>query len=137
MRIADMNWMQVEEYLRRDDRAVLPLGSTEQQITLLTERWWGIPLQSYTWTRGWDEAERDAAVDRLRERGLLDGEDLTEAGRTLREGIESVTDRSDDPVLAALGDSVDELLELVEPWARAVVDSGGYPVDPSALGEHL
>jgi creatinine amidohydrolase len=25
-----MNWMQVEEYLRRDDRAVVPLGSTEQ-----------------------------------------------------------------------------------------------------------
>jgi len=30
MRIVDMNWMQVEEYLRRDDRAVLPLGSIEQ-----------------------------------------------------------------------------------------------------------
>ncbi len=30
MRIADMNWMQVEEYLRRDDRCVLPLGSIEQ-----------------------------------------------------------------------------------------------------------
>jgi creatinine amidohydrolase len=30
MRIADMNWMQVEEYLRRDDRAVLPIGSIEQ-----------------------------------------------------------------------------------------------------------
>jgi creatinine amidohydrolase len=30
MRINDMNWMQVEEYLRHDDRAVLPLGSTEQ-----------------------------------------------------------------------------------------------------------
>ena len=25
-----MNWMQVEEYLRHDNRAVLPLGSTEQ-----------------------------------------------------------------------------------------------------------
>ena len=25
-----MNWMQVEEYLRHDDRAILPLGSTEQ-----------------------------------------------------------------------------------------------------------
>ena len=25
-----MNWIQVEEYLRHDDRAVLPLGSTEQ-----------------------------------------------------------------------------------------------------------
>ena len=30
MRIGDMNWMQVEAYLERDDRAVLPLGSTEQ-----------------------------------------------------------------------------------------------------------
>ncbi|MCA1554906.1 MAG: creatininase family protein [Chloroflexi bacterium] len=30
MRITDMNWMQVEQYLTRDDRAVLPLGSTEQ-----------------------------------------------------------------------------------------------------------
>ncbi len=29
-----MNWMQVEEYLRRDDRAVLPLGSTEQHSFL-------------------------------------------------------------------------------------------------------
>ena len=30
MRIADMNWMQVEEHVKRDQRAVLPLGSTEQ-----------------------------------------------------------------------------------------------------------
>jgi creatinine amidohydrolase len=34
MKIADMNWMQVEEYLKRDDRAVLPLGSTEQHSHL-------------------------------------------------------------------------------------------------------
>ena len=34
VRIADMNWMQVEEYLRHDDRAVLPLGSTEQHSYL-------------------------------------------------------------------------------------------------------
>lgn len=30
MRIVEMNWMQVEEYLRHDDRAILPLGSVEQ-----------------------------------------------------------------------------------------------------------
>ncbi|HEY4303201.1 MAG TPA: creatininase family protein [Gemmatimonadaceae bacterium] len=30
MRITDMNWMQVEEHLRGDDRAVLPIGSIEQ-----------------------------------------------------------------------------------------------------------
>ena len=30
MRLWDANWMQVEEYLRHDDRAMVPLGSTEQ-----------------------------------------------------------------------------------------------------------
>lgn len=30
MKVRDMNWMQVEDYLKRDDRAVLPIGSTEQ-----------------------------------------------------------------------------------------------------------
>src|SRR5580765_2481503 len=34
MRIRDLNWMQLEEYLRRDDRIVLPLGSTEQHAYL-------------------------------------------------------------------------------------------------------
>jgi creatinine amidohydrolase len=34
MRISDMNWMMVEEYLTRDDRCVLPLGSTEQHAYL-------------------------------------------------------------------------------------------------------
>lgn len=30
MKIADMNWMQVEEWVKRDGRAVVPMGSTEQ-----------------------------------------------------------------------------------------------------------
>jgi creatinine amidohydrolase len=34
MRITDMNWMQVDEYLAHDDRAVIPLGSTEQHAYL-------------------------------------------------------------------------------------------------------
>jgi len=34
MKISDMNWMQVEAYLAHDDRAVLPLGSTEQHAYL-------------------------------------------------------------------------------------------------------
>ena len=39
MRIRDMNWMQVEAYLERDDRAVVPLGSTEQhaQLSLMVD----------------------------------------------------------------------------------------------------
>ena len=34
MRIRDMNWRQVEAWLEHDDRAVLPLGSTEQHAGL-------------------------------------------------------------------------------------------------------
>lgn len=34
MRIADMNWFQVEHYLTGDDRCILPLGSTEQHAWL-------------------------------------------------------------------------------------------------------
>jgi creatinine amidohydrolase len=34
MRIFELNWMQLEEYLERDDRIVLPLGSTEQHAFL-------------------------------------------------------------------------------------------------------
>ncbi|MER3482317.1 MAG: creatininase [Meiothermus sp.] len=45
MKISEMNWMGVEEYLKADDRCVLPLGSTEQHAylslsvdTILAER---------------------------------------------------------------------------------------------------
>jgi creatinine amidohydrolase len=39
VRVADLNWMQMEEYLERDDRIVLPLGSTEQHgyLSLATD----------------------------------------------------------------------------------------------------
>ena len=34
MRIADMDWQMVEDWTRHDDRAVLPIGSTEQHAGL-------------------------------------------------------------------------------------------------------
>lgn len=34
MKISEMNWKHVEEYLKKDDRCVLPLGSTEQHAHL-------------------------------------------------------------------------------------------------------
>ena len=34
MQIADMNWMQVEDYLKADDRCILPAGSVEQHAYL-------------------------------------------------------------------------------------------------------
>ena len=37
VRIRDLNWMQLAQYLERDDRIVLPLGSTEQHAYLSLE----------------------------------------------------------------------------------------------------
>src|SRR5689334_24736750 len=37
MRIRELNWMQLEEYLSGDDRIVLPIGSTEQHGYLSLE----------------------------------------------------------------------------------------------------
>jgi creatinine amidohydrolase len=37
VRVRDLNWFQLEEYLRHDDRIVLPIGSTEQHAYLSLE----------------------------------------------------------------------------------------------------
>jgi creatinine amidohydrolase/Fe(II)-dependent formamide hydrolase-like protein len=37
VRVRDLNWMQLEAYLRGDDRIVLPVGSTEQHAYLSLE----------------------------------------------------------------------------------------------------
>ena len=37
VRVRDLNWMQLEAYLSRDDRIVLPVGSTEQHAYLSLE----------------------------------------------------------------------------------------------------
>lgn len=37
MRVRDLNWMELETYLDKDDRIILPLGSTEQHAYLSLE----------------------------------------------------------------------------------------------------
>ena len=71
MRIRDMNWMMVEDYLKRDDRAVIPVGSTEQHA---------------------HEREQDAAHDLLR----LDQDGLGEIGGILPE-VECILARQIEP----------------------------------------
>jgi hypothetical protein len=107
------------------------VDSTE--ITVLTELSWGIPPRSYVFTRGWSAEEVDAAYDRLRERGLIDGQQLSAAGAELREEIERSTDLANREVVERIGDRADELFGLLGPWARAIVEGGGYPVDPTNL----
>ncbi|MER8043545.1 hypothetical protein [Streptomyces sp. NPDC094032] len=82
-------------------------------------------------TRGWRRADWDAAVERLRGRGLLDPEgELTDAGVTLRESLEDETDRLDAAPYERLGaDGVARLTELSKGFLVAVVGAGAFPAD--------
>ena len=108
------------------------------QIGLLTEMYWGLGMRTYSRSRGWTEAQFDAAEADLRARGLLDGDGFSDAGRALRESIEVATDDQMTPALDALGDDVFELFEIMEPWGAAVRGGLGYLSDgPHDLAETL
>jgi helix-turn-helix protein len=103
-------------------------GADAVEVLLLTEQWWGLPARSYTPPRGWVDADMDAGFDRLTRRGLMSGnEQITDAGRAFREEIEVRTDELERPVLDALGDDVDELLDRLDTWAEAIIAAGSYP----------
>jgi hypothetical protein len=96
------------------------------EIGLLSELYWGLPMRSYSHTRAWTDTQFDAAHDRLRSRGLVDNTGFTEAGRTLREGIEQNTDAQMAGALAAIGEDFDELIDIIEPWGQVVRGGFGY-----------
>jgi Helix-turn-helix family len=100
------------------------------QANISTELWWRLRLRSYVRTRGWTEEEIDAALDDLRDRGLVDGDSFTGAGEQLRADIELCTDQQERPIVDALGDDAEELLTLLTPMADTVLAAKGYPRDP-------
>ncbi|WP_442480499.1 SCO6745 family protein [Streptosporangium brasiliense] len=76
-------------------------------------------------SRGWPEEQWAAAEEGLRERGLLEGDGLTEEGRALRQRIEDRTDELALPAYAALSEEeLARLAELARIFGRAVVDAG-------------
>ena len=104
-------------------------GFDATEIGLLTELYRGLPARSYVRTRAWSDADLDAAEERLRAQGLLDatGAALTEEGHARREAVEVHTDQLCTPIVAGLGDDVDELIAILEPWGADVRAGRGYP----------
>src|SRR5262245_28168444 len=89
------------------------------EICVLTDLWRGPLISSVS--SSWSGLDQDAARERLRARGLVAGDEITETGRALRDEIEVATDRQEHEVVAALGDDADELLALLTPWSTAAV----------------
>ena len=106
------------------------------EVTLLTELWWGGRAGRYIRTRGWEQEAIAAGIVSLQERGFLTAGDepqFTPAGEEVRAVLEEMTDQGQTLVVAAIGDRAEELFSILEPLAKAVVASGGYPRDPASL----
>jgi hypothetical protein len=108
-------------------------GFDAVEIGLLTEPYWGIPSRTYVRTRAWSDEQLDAADERLTRGGLFAGGVLTDAGRHAREAIELATDAQMAPAIAALGDDLAELIDLLTPWGRLIMQGAGYPPSPLAI----
>lgn len=80
-------------------------------------------------TRGWSRGDWEAAVVRLRERGLLDAEgELNDAGVALRKDIEARTDRLDRAPYEHLGAAgVERLTELGKELLMTAFAAGAFP----------
>jgi hypothetical protein len=103
--------------------AWMAAGLDPVEINLLSEAWRRLPPTSLTVEQmGWSKYEAHAARTRLKRNGLLEDDDSISAfGLEFRNSIESATDIQERSIIAAVGDAMDELLSLLEPWARACV----------------
>ena len=125
-RLADM----LREY-RGDSHiaAWLSEGLDAVEVCLLTDVFSGLPMRTYSATRGWRTEQFDPATERLVSRGLLEanGDTFTAAGREIRIRIELNTDKQMHAAMHAIEDDLAELMEILAPMAQAIKDAFGYP----------
>ena len=125
-RLADM----LREY-RGDSHiaAWVSEGLDAVEVCLLTDAFSGLPLRTYSATRGWRTEQFDPATERLVSRGLLEanGDTFTAAGREIRIRIELNTDKQMYAAMHAIEDDLAELMEILAPMAQAIKDAFGYP----------
>ncbi|MHA6800417.1 SCO6745 family protein [Bounagaea algeriensis] len=80
--------------------------------------------------REWSDEQWEAALEELRERGLVDADgEITEAGAQLREEVEAHTDAMSMPPWEAIGtDATETLSGHAERLSRLVSEAGGIPL---------
>ena len=100
------------------------------EANIVTELWLGMPLGSYSATRGWSSDQLLAASARLRDRGVLNDGVLSLEGQDLRVRVEQATDRAERTVVEAIGDDLDRVVEQLSEWSALCVKAGAFPPDP-------
>jgi hypothetical protein len=110
--------------------ASIAAGLDRVEMNVMTELWLGYPLGEYSSSRGFAPDRIAVAAERLRGRGWLSADSLTDEGRLAREEIERATDRTQDSIIENLGGDVAEITEAIGVIGRAVVDGSAAPSDP-------
>jgi len=104
-------------------------GVRPLDMHVLSEAWLGMPIGSHATIYGWSDEAVARAVAGLEARGLFDNQGLTQAGRALRDTIESRTDDLEQPVIAALGAEFNAVVDALNQWSEACVSAAAYPPD--------
>ncbi|GIE85670.1 SCO6745 family protein [Actinoplanes regularis] len=112
--------------------ALLLAGLTGLEALVLHAASGEVPERFLRRSRGWSDEQWAGAVDGLRRRGLIEGDDpaLSDDGRAQRDWIEAATDRLATPAYAVLGaEGCSRLAELARPLSQAIVAAGLLKVD--------
>jgi hypothetical protein len=109
--------------------AAAAAGLDPVEMNVLTELWVGMPLLSYTATRGWAPEVMRGAVAGLERRGWVRDGALTDAGLAARRAIEEHTDAQEESIIAALGGRLDEVCGRLDHWGQLCIEAGAFPPD--------
>jgi hypothetical protein len=109
--------------------ACISAGLGPVAMNILTELYLGMPLFSYSASRAWPEDVLQGTAHRLRRSGLLDGDSLSATGHGLREQIEEQTDGAQQPILDAIGDDLDSVVDQLNQWSAACIEAKAFPPD--------
>ena len=109
--------------------AAAAAGLDAIEMNILTELWVGMPLLSYTATRGWAPDAMHRAVARLERRGWVRDGGLTDSGLAARLSIEQRTDAQEQLIVAALGDRLEEVCSRLNHWGQLCIEAGAFPPD--------
>jgi len=104
------------------------LGVSGRECNVLHAAADRVPKEMIMRSRDYDDEQWSFYRDRLVQRGLLDGDELTALGRELKQRIEDTTDALALGALDALDDDeVETLFRSLTPITRKVVSAGDVP----------
>lgn len=105
-------------------------GLSPLDMHTLSELWMGMPVGSHSGIYGWSAEQISGSVARLTAKSYVADGGLTAHGKDLRSGIEAGTDDLEEPVVTALGDDYQHVVEALNDWSGACVSAKTYPPDP-------